>query len=154
MPQPVAHAVSHADAIGPIEGGDLHAHGARWHHANMHINLKARAVAAAERARRLGITQQRIASELGVSQSQVSRVFSAAARRRSRVYERVCKYVEGAGCGTPAPARSQALMEALHAVWDGTETHAQLIARVIQSLAGLSEYRSVPNAGATRTPRK
>lgn len=97
----------------------------------------AEAALAAARAREIGLTQQDIANALGASQSQVSRVLAGQSRRRSRLFDQVCKYVFSAGrteANNPPPAE---LTEALQAVWDGTPEHATALALVIRSLGAL-----------------
>lgn len=99
--------------------------------------LRAEALLAASRAREIGLTQAEIADALKASQSQVSRVLAGNAKRRSRLFDEVCKYVfsicERASPSTP-PAE---LTEALNAIWDGTPEHAKALALVIRSLGAL-----------------
>lgn len=99
--------------------------------------LRAEALLAASRAREIGLTQAEIADALNASQSQVSRVLAGNAKRRSRLFDEVCKYVfsvrERASASTP-PAE---LTEALAAIWDGTPEHAKALALVIRSLGAL-----------------
>jgi len=99
--------------------------------------LRAEALLAASRAREIGLTQAEIADALGASQSQVSRVLAGNAKRRSRLFDEVCRYVfsvrERASPSTP-PAE---LTEALDAIWDGTPEHAKALTLVIRSLGAL-----------------
>jgi DNA-binding MarR family transcriptional regulator len=104
---------------------------------NASSDLHTEALLAATRARDAGLTQQDIASKLGASQSQVSRVLAGHAKRRSRLFDQICKYVfstANPGAKRKPPAE---LTDALHAVWDGTPEHAQALALVIRSLGVL-----------------
>jgi transcriptional regulator with XRE-family HTH domain len=103
------------------------------------------ALQSADVARRLdvaGFTQQDLAKVLGVSQSQVSRILSGQFKRRSKLFDDLCKIayqstgaVEGARPG--ASAQQADLTSALDAVWDGTDSHAKALAVVIRSLSAL-----------------
>jgi transcriptional regulator with XRE-family HTH domain len=89
-----------------------------------------------------GFTQQTLAEMLGVSQSQVSRILSGQFKRRSKLFDELCKIAyestgaaEGAQPG--ASAQQADLIAALDAVWDGTDSHARALAVVIRSLSAL-----------------
>ena len=94
---------------------------------------------ASARARSLGLSQADIAAAIGASQSQVSRVLSGSGRRRSRLFDEVCKYVFSIRLNGEPKARltSPELDQAVAAVWDGTAEHARALALVIRSLGGL-----------------
>jgi transcriptional regulator with XRE-family HTH domain len=114
-------------------------------------DLKAEALAAAQAAHAAGLSQQEIAAALGVSQPQVSRILAGKSTRRTRLFEAVCIYAYEAQArvqkGAKPPARScSTLLDALDAVWDGTDRHAKALALVIRSLGSL---KSAP-ANATR----
>jgi transcriptional regulator with XRE-family HTH domain len=101
--------------------------------------LHAEARLVADKVRQLGLSQEHIAQAIGASQSQVSRLLSGTGRRRSRLFQQVCKYVHSQvkpGGMVPA-ARNPALSAALDEVWDGTEDHAEALALVIRSLGAL-----------------
>jgi transcriptional regulator with XRE-family HTH domain len=91
-------------------------------------------------AKRLRITQQKIAEATGLSQSQVSRLLSGKSVRRSDSLDRVCVYVKSLSKGvTPSDVRGCApLVESLALVWDGSQSHAEALAVVIRSLGTLS----------------
>lgn len=102
--------------------------------------LRTEALAVARLARQLGISQEAIAEAIGASQSQVSRVLSGNSRRRSRLFDEVCKYVNSHASRTPGAAsiaESPELVAAIESVWDGSQAHAQALASVIRSLAAL-----------------
>lgn len=102
-------------------------------------NLLAEAQLTAKRARELGLTQVHIAQALQISQSQVSRILSGRARRRSRLFSDICKYVQTSGMASSDTALGQAheIHDALKVVWDGTPEHARALAVVIRSLGAL-----------------
>lgn len=91
-------------------------------------------------AKRLHLTQQRIAIETGISQSQVSRLLSGQSVRRSRAFDSVCTYVQRLAntVSTDEVRRCGVLMDALAAVWDGSQSHADALAAVIRSLGALA----------------
>ncbi len=102
--------------------------------------LRTEALTAARLARQLGLSQEAIAGAIGASQSQVSRVLSGNSRRRSRLFDAVCKYVSSHATerrGSASIMESPELVAAVESVWDGSPTHAQALASVIRSLAAL-----------------
>lgn len=102
-------------------------------------SLVTEAALVAAHAKTVGLTQNQIAEAIGASQSQVSRILSGGGQRRSKLFERVCKYVFSLATDAPivAPEQSAALMAALGDVWDGTPGHAEALALVIRSLGAL-----------------
>lgn len=113
-------------------------------------SLATEAALVASHAKSVGLTQKRIAEAIGASQSQVSRILSGGGLRRSKLFERVCKYVFSVATDAPpaAPERSAALMAALGDVWDGTPGHAEALALVIRSLGALSGAASTVRSSA------
>jgi transcriptional regulator with XRE-family HTH domain len=109
---------------------------------NESSDLHTEASLAAARAREIGLTQQEIANALGASQSQVSRVLAGQSRRRSRVFDQVCKYVFSAGRTEDKDVLPAELTDALRAVWVGTSEHASALALVIRSLGALGRPES------------
>ena len=106
------------------------------------VVLRQRSLLASAKALDIGLTQEQLAQDLGISQSQVSRILSGKSRRASRVYLRVCEYVEkasaprrGGGAITPA------LADALTGLWDGTTEHAELLAALLNTLSALAAYQ-------------
>lgn len=124
----------------------------------MDINsiLRAEAIAIARTAKKSGLTQSLIATALNASQSQVSRVLAGRARRRSRIFDEVCKYVNsvGATARPSSAAESTELMSALSDVWDGSHKHAKALAVVIRSLGALSPIENVPRAPRAKSSGK
>ena len=106
---------------------------------NADAALRTEARLVADKARRLGLSQERISQAIEASQSQVSRVLSGMGKRRSRLFEQVCKYVHSQDerAGKVSAAKNPALSAALDEVWDGTEAHADALALVIRSLGAL-----------------
>lgn len=89
-----------------------------------------------------GFTQQQLAEMLGVSQSQVSRILSGQFKRRSKLFDDLCKIayqsaVPAVAVQPGASAQQADLISALDAVWDGTDSHAKALAVVIRSLSVL-----------------
>jgi hypothetical protein len=67
-----------------------------------------------------------------VGQSQVHRNVFGQPKRLSRSLLQLCKYAEiDAYEGTRDPRESQALMDALAQVWDGSELHARRLAKLL-----------------------
>jgi len=99
-------------------------------------SLRAEALLIAEKARALGLSQAQIALAVNASQSQVSRVLSGTARRRSKLFDRVCKYVlsRARPAATVPASKHPGLSAALADVWDGSDEHAEALALVIRSL--------------------
>lgn len=94
---------------------------------------------AARDAQTAGINQLEIANHLGINQSQVSRIFRGKVRRHTDTLMRVCRYVSSRSLKiSPEEVRkNDLLIEAVADVWDGTESDAQALARVIRSLQTL-----------------
>lgn len=117
---------------------------------NADPSLRTEALLIAEKAKTFGLSQEHIASALGASQSQVSRVLSGAGKRRSKLFERVCKYVLSRA--TPAAkldaSKHPALSAALAEVWDGSEEHAEALALVIRSLSVFHRKANAARASA------
>jgi transcriptional regulator with XRE-family HTH domain len=108
-------------------------------------DLLSEAMAATQAARSAGLSQQDIASALGASQSQVSRILSGKSTRRSRLFDEVCIYAFDAKRQHQSPKKPLAdscptLLDAIDAIWDGTERHAKALAVVIRSLGSLSQH--------------
>ena len=103
---------------------------------NADPSLRAEALLIAEKAKALGLSQEHIAHAVDASQSQVSRVLSGTGRRRSKLFDRVCKYVlsQARPAAKVPAAKHPALSAALSEVWDGSEEHAEALALVIRSL--------------------
>lgn len=118
---------------------------------NADPSLRAEALLIAEKAKALGLSQEQIALAVDASQSQVSRVLSGTAKRRSKLFDRVCKYVlsQAKPVATTSAGRHPALSAALADVWDGTEEHAEALALVIRSLGVFQRKPKPTRAGGT-----
>jgi len=119
---------------------------------NARASIRSEAKLATSRAKSIGLTQAAIAEAVCASQSQVSRVLSGKSRRRSRLFDTVCKYVfsvNNANDGLRTPQDCDQLMRALGEVWDGSEAHAEALALVIRSLGALGSAQ--PNASRSST---
>ncbi|WP_160322387.1 helix-turn-helix domain-containing protein [Aquabacterium parvum] len=95
-----------------------------------------------------GFTQQALAEKLGVSQSQVSRTLNGQFKRRSKLFDDLCKIAYQSSsiavAVQPGASAQQAdLISALDAVWDGTDSHAKALAVVIRSLSALMSPSAV-----------
>ena len=117
-----------------------------------YTDRQAVAVAMADRARRLGLTQEAIAKAVGASQSQVSRVLAGRGQGHGRLHVAVCNYVQNYGAGISAKSvrDNPELVEALRVAWDGTPQQSLILATIIRGLGALGQGR----ASATRRPRQ
>lgn len=106
-------------------------------------NIALEARIATQKADEIGLTQWDIASAIGASQSQVSRVLSGRSKRRSRLFDEVCKYVFSIEKQEPKNSPPIELTDAIHSVWDGTPEHAKALALVIRSLGALGASSTV-----------
>lgn len=96
--------------------------------------------AAQLKSKRLGLRQSDIAKAIGASQPQVSRVFAGESHVRSKLADKICRYVETVqtGVGPEAVCKNKTLVDALAATWNGTESHAVALAAVIRALGALN----------------
>lgn len=82
------------------------------------------------------ITQEMIESNTGVDQSQVSRIISGKFLRVTPSVLEICKYANInliKECKVD-PKTNVRMMQALEKTWDGTDRHANMIAKVILAL--------------------
>ena len=83
-----------------------------------------------------GLTQNELAKAVTVNQSTVSRILHENPRRCGRALRAICKYagidLEDAGTSTTEPKRL--IMDTFMKIWDGTDLHAETIARIIVAL--------------------
>lgn len=114
-------------------------------------SIRAASLQASQRAKALGLTQEQISNELGISQSQVSRILSGQSKRRSRVFDEICNYVNKyeTGISVDNVRQNEELLEALASIWDGTPCHALALATVIRTLGVLGDHSSHKNAAKT-----
>lgn len=106
-------------------------------------DLRALALATAQRARAAGITQEQIATAVSASQSQVSRILAGKSLRRSKLFDEICIYVNSAvqGVSPDLVRTNDELIDAIASVWDGTAQQATAIAVIIRGLGALNPRR-------------
>ena len=81
------------------------------------------------------VSQSDISRATGVHQSQVSRILAGTSRRVSPNLLLLCKFANEMERFTNTnPASNHLLMDALRAVWDGSEAHAEAIAGLLLTL--------------------
>lgn len=88
------------------------------------------------KAKVAGITQDQIAKALSASQSQVSRLLSGRGKRRTKLFDEICIYVNSQikGVSSDLVRENEGLLLAIASIWDGSASQAELIANVIRSL--------------------
>lgn len=85
--------------------------------------------------------QSRIAMESGIHQSQVCRILSGKFKRCSKSVLILCKYANlSLVQKNTDPRANEQLMKALSLAWDGTDAHAEMIAKL---LITIGEFRSI-----------
>lgn len=106
-------------------------------------DLRALALATAQRARAAGITQEQIATAVSASQSQVSRILAGKSLRRSKLFDEICIYVNSAvqGVSPDLVRTNDELIDAIASVWDGTAQQATAIAAIIRSLGAFKPIK-------------
>lgn len=83
------------------------------------------------------ITQQIIQSVSGVHQTQISRILSGQIKRVSKNVVKLCKFEQELHKAQSTHEEiNPRVRQAVEEVWDGTELHAEAIAKVIRSLKG------------------
>jgi transcriptional regulator with XRE-family HTH domain len=88
------------------------------------------------KAKVAGITQESISEALSISQSQVSRLLSGRCKRRTKLLDEICIYVNNQikGVSPDLVRQNEELLHAIASIWDGSASQAGLIANVIRSL--------------------
>lgn len=88
--------------------------------------------------KRKGWNQIDISSKSSIHQSQVCRILSGKFKRCSKNVLKLCKYAEITIVQKKAdPRGNEKLMEALSYAWDGTEKHAEIIAKMLMAVKEL-----------------
>lgn len=82
---------------------------------------------------REGLSQSMLAQRAGVSQSAVSRAVSGSPRRSGRARRKLVEYMRQA----QEPPELRPTLDAVAATWDGSEAHAEALARLILASGGL-----------------
>ena len=91
------------------------------------------------------VSQSDISRATGIHQSQVSRILSGSSRRASPNVLTLCKFAnEMERFANTNPASNPLLMDALRAVWNGSEAHAEAIAGLLLTLKRFHFTESAP----------
>ena len=106
--------------------------------------------------RKKGFSQSRLAIKAAVSQSTVSRALRGSTGRHSEPRRRLLKYAGLTESTSDLSKRKGAsrVVEAFSRIWDGSETHAAEIAKVIDALSGLSPIPKVRKERRVERRRK
>ncbi len=109
------------------------------------INITAMQSELLIKVKQIGITQSQLAEALSVSQSQISRVLSGQGKRRTKLFDELCIYVNNQVQGiSPDLVRENAvLLEAIASIWDGSVAQANSIATVIKSLGPFCKSKAL-----------
>jgi hypothetical protein len=85
------------------------------------------------------LDQASLAAAARVSQPTVSRALNGSPQRRGRAYLKLLAYV-GTSSGKEAPSISgkKRVGRAFEKIWDGSDAHATVVAKIIGDLAGLA----------------
>ncbi len=96
-----------------------------------HLSHKLRAFMEAN-----GLTQNELAKAVKVNQSTISRILRENPRRCGKALKAICKYagidIEDAETSTTEPKKL--IMDTFMKIWDGTDIHAETVARIIIAL--------------------
>lgn len=110
-----------------------------------------------------GWSQAELAAKAGVHQSTVSRALAGRSGRHSKARHRLAVFVEHTQRGEQASKEGgpKRVMRAFNRIWDGTESHAASVAKIIGALAGLRPVVSTEKRGrigkrqsTQKTPKK
>lgn len=82
------------------------------------------------------LDQASLASAAGVSQATVSRALARDPLRRGEAYLRLLSYVRGRSKGRPLTGKNR-VTKAFERIWDGSDVHAAVVARIIEDLGDL-----------------
>lgn len=99
--------------------------------------------------REKGLTQAELAEAAHISQSAVSRIMHRTSRRHGRAFILLCKYAEinPDDADISAETPQKLIMNTFMKVWDGTDIHAETIARVIEALQDVRLQAVRPDRG-------
>jgi transcriptional regulator with XRE-family HTH domain len=92
-----------------------------------------------------GISQQELAQRAKVSQATVSRAAQRRPKRQSASYARLCSYMQQ--YSVDAAAAVEPVLEAIRETWDGSEEHANALAKLI-----LASGELWPTLGKEKAP--
>jgi len=87
--------------------------------------------------------QTELARAAGVSQSTVSRALSGLPLKHGRARSKLFTYAQLKDPNQEVPPKKgpQRVMTAFHRIWDGTEDHANAVAKIIDALEDLKPVR-------------
>lgn len=86
--------------------------------------------------KKTGISQTELAVRAGVSQATVSRALAKRPERSGKAWRKLCTFIHQLPAAAAGPGQG-AVLQAFGRIWDGSEVHAEAIARVIDALEGL-----------------
>lgn len=86
-----------------------------------------------------GLDQPSLAAAAQVSQSTVSRALAGSPQRRGRAYRKLLAYIGTASSKQePSVTGKKRVARAFEKIWDGSDIHAVVVAKIIEDLAGLA----------------
>jgi transcriptional regulator with XRE-family HTH domain len=82
------------------------------------------------------LTQDELAKAVRVNQSTISRVLRENPRRCGKALKAICKYagIDLGDAGTSTTEPKKLIMDTFMKIWDGTDLHAETVARIIIAL--------------------
>ncbi|MGB8768943.1 MAG: helix-turn-helix transcriptional regulator [Candidatus Korobacteraceae bacterium] len=106
---------------------------------NIHLDMHDEAAQIRDFMQRNGLNQGSLAAAAGVSQPTVSRALVGGPQRRGRAFLRLLAHVGTARVNNPPSATAKKrVARAFEKIWDGSDVHAAVVARIIEDLAGLT----------------
>ena len=88
--------------------------------------------------------QASLAAAAGVSQPTVSRALGGTPLRRGRAYRRLLAFVASrTDRSSPSMRGKKRVARAFETIWDGSEVHAAVVAKIIEDLDGLTPSREL-----------
>src|SRR5208283_3064160 len=87
--------------------------------------------------RREAISEATLAKRAGVSQSTVSRAIEGTGVRHGAARSKLFTYIQHRSAALPPKKGVQRVVTAFERIWDRTEEHAAVVARIIDALENL-----------------
>ena len=98
--------------------------------------------------RKKRLSQARLADQAGVSQSTVSRALSGTLERHGTARSKLFTYALIDESKTSSASRGKRrVIRAFDTIWDGSESHAAAIAKIIEALADLRPAKPTKQGG-------